>query len=599
MERNQGCPMDDICAFTRRPLAFLAHYIKGRAAAHGFILAAVLAAVTCSVGAQYGVKMLVDSLAGASVEIAAVWIAFATLASLIAADNLLWRVAMYVGSFTFTAVTGDIRRDLFRHLTGHAPSYFTDRLPGTLTSRITATSNAAFTVENMLVCNVLPPCVATLSAIILMVSVNLPMAGVLAIIAGIIVVAMFRIAAAGEPLHHQYAHHAASVDGEMIDVIGNMPIVLSFCGVHREHRRFDRTVGRELVARKRSLFYLERLRLMHAVVTVVLTIALVAWAILLWQQGLVTPGQVVLVCTLGIAVLHATRDLAVALVDATQHMARLAEALATLLISHDLRDHPEAAPLKRNAGSVTLRHVGFSYPDSQQVFADFNLHIETGQRVGLVGPSGSGKSTLFALVQRFYDVQKGCVLVGGENVVDVTQQSLRAVIGSVPQDISLFHRSILENVRYGRPDASDTEVLRAIEAARCSDFINALPEGVATVVGNRGIKLSPGQRQRLAIARAFLKDAPILLLDEATSALDTESEEAVRHALDRLMRGRTVIAIAHRLSTLRSFDRIVVLQRGQIVEDGPPKALVQRKGVYRDLVRREMARLAPQTPQAA
>jgi ATP-binding cassette subfamily B protein len=141
--------------------------------------------------------------------------------------------------------------------------------------------------------------------------------------------------------------------------------------------------------------------------------------------------------------------------------------------------------------------------------------------------------------------------------------------------------------------------LRAIEAARCSDFINALPEGVATVVGNRGIKLSPGQRQRLAIARAFLKDAPILLLDEATSALDTESEEAVRHALDRLMRGRTVIAIAHRLSTLRSFDRIVVLQRGQIVEDGPPQALVQRKGVYRDLVRREMARLAPQTPQAA
>jgi ATP-binding cassette subfamily B protein len=550
--------------------------------------------VISSIGAQYGVKMLVDSLAGDSVEVAGVWLAFATLASLVAADNLLWRLAMYIGSFTFTAVTGDIRRDLFRHLTGHAPSYFTDRLPGTLTSRITATSNAAFTVENMLVCNVLPPCVATLSAIILMLSVNLPMAGVLAAIAGIIVVAMFRIAAAGEPLHHQYAHRAASVDGEMIDVIGNMPIVLSFCGVKREHRRFDRTVGRELVARKRSLFYLERLRLMHAVVTVVLTVVLVAWAILLWQHGLVTPGQVVLVCTLGIAVLHATRDLAVALVDATQHMARLSEALATLLISHDLRDHPEAVPLKRNAGSVTFRHVGFSYPGGEKVFSDFNLHIETGQRVGLVGRSGSGKSTLFALLQRFYDVQEGSVLVGGENVMEVTQHSLRAAIASVPQDISLFHRSILENVRYGRPDASDTEVLRAIEAARCSDFINALPQGVATIVGNRGIKLSPGQRQRIAIARAFLKDAPILLLDEATSALDTDSEEAIRHALDRLMRGRTVIAIAHRLSTLRSFDRIVVLQDGQTVEDGTPNALVQHKGIYRDLVRREVSRLSAQ-----
>jgi ATP-binding cassette subfamily B protein len=538
--------------------------------------------------------MLVDSFAGASVRITAVWIAFAVLTSLIAADNLLWRLALYVGSFTFTAVTGDIRRDLFRHLTGHAPSYFTDRLPGTLTSRITATSNAAFTVENMLVCNVLPPCVATISAIILMISVNLPMAAVLAAIGGIVVVAMFRMAAAGEPLHHQYAHRAASVDGEMIDVIGNMPIVLSFCGAHREHRRFDRTVGRELVARKRSLFYLERLRLMHAIVTVVLTVALVTWAILLWQQGVVTPGQVVLVSTLGIAVLHATRDLAVALVDATQHMARLSEALATLLISHDLRDHPEAVPLKRNAGSVTFRHVSFSYPEGEEVFSDFNLHIETGQRVGLVGRSGSGKSTLFALIQRFYDVRKGCVLVGGENVMEVTQHSLRAAIASVPQDISLFHRSILENVRYGRPGASDTEVFRAIEAARCSDFINALPQGVATIVGNRGVKLSPGQRQRIAIARAFLKDAPILLLDEATSALDTESEEAVRHALDRLMRGRTVIAIAHRLSTLRSFDRIVVLQDGKIVEDGTPQALVRHQSIYRDLVRREMSRLSPQ-----
>ena len=586
--------MNDICAFTSRPLAFLAHYVKRRAIAHVFILASVLGAVTCSVGAQYGVKMLVDSLAGAHVQIAAIWIAFATLAGLIAADNLLWRLAMYIGSFTFTAVTGDIRRDLFRHLTGHAPSYFTDRLPGTLTSRITATSNAAFTVENMLVSNVLPPCVATLSAITLMFSVNLPMAGVLAATAGIVVVTMFRMAAAGEPLHHQYAHRAASVDGEMIDVIGNMPIVLSFCGVKREHRRFDRTIGRELVARQRSLFYLERLRLMHAVVTVVLSIALLAWAILLWQQNMVTAGQVVLVCTLGIAVLHATRDLAVALVDATQHMARLSEALATLLISHDLRDHPEAVALKRNAGSVTFRQVSFAYPGSEEVFSDFNLHIESGQRVGLVGRSGGGKSTLFALVQRFYDVQGGSVLVGGENVMDVTQHSLRTAIASVPQDISLFHRSILENVRYGRPDATDTEVLRAIEAARCSNFINALPEGVATVVGNRGVKLSPGQRQRIAIARAFLKDAPILLLDEATSALDSESEEAIRHALDRLMRGRTVIAIAHRLSTLRSFDRIVVLQEGKIIEDGTPQALVRHKGVYRDLVRREMSRLSAQ-----
>ncbi len=584
--------MDDICTFTRRPVAFLVRYIKRRPVAHGLILAAVLAAVTCSVGTQYGVKMLVDTLSGVRVEAGDVWIAFAVLTGLVAADNLLWRLAGYIGSYTFTTVTGDIRRDLFRHLTGHSPSFFTDRLPGTLTSRITATSNAAYTVENMLVYNVLPPCVATLAAIVLVVTVSLPMAAVLSLIGGAVVVAMFRMAAAGEALHHQFAYRAASVDGEMIDVIGNMPVVLSFCGIRREHHRFDRTVSREVLARRRSLFYLERLRLMHAGVTVALTIGLLAWAILLWQQRLITPGQVVLVCTLGLSVLHATRDLAIALVDMTQHMARLSEAIATLLIPHDLSDHPKAEPLNQSTGSVTLRDVTFSYPDGHRVFTDFNLHIEAGQRVGLVGQSGSGKSTLFALIQRFYDVQKGCVLVGGKNVTEVTQESLRAAMTYVPQDISLFSRSILENIRYGRPNASNAEVLRAIEAAGCAEFIEALPQGADTIVGNRGVKLSPGQRQRIAIARAFLKDAPILLLDEATSALDTESEEAVRQALDRLMKGRTVIAIAHRLATLRNFDRIVVLRRGAVVEDGPPQALMQREGVYRDLIRGEISRLA-------
>ena len=174
----------------------------------------------------------------------------------------------------------------------------------------------------------------------------------------------------------------------------------------------------------------------------------------------------------------------------------------------------------------------------------------------------------------------------------VTQESLRQAIAIVPQDISLFHRSVLENIRYGRPEASDEEVWEAAEAARCADFIRALPQGIDTIVGERGVKLSGGQRQRVAIARALLKNAPILLLDEATSALDTESEEAIRAALDRLMQGRTVIAIAHRLSTLRNFDRIVVMQTGRVMEDGPPDQLLRADGPYRKLIRREMSRLS-------
>jgi ATP-binding cassette, subfamily B, bacterial len=582
---------DDLCDYAGRPLAFILRYVRQRPVAHAVILIAVLTAVACSVGTQYGVKFLVDVLANHNG--AGIWISFGLLGSLIAADNLLWRLASWIANFAFVGVTGDLRRDLFRHLTGHSPSYFAERLPGTLTSRVTATSNAVFTGENMFVWNVLPPCAATVAAIGLVFTVSVPMAVGLSVVAGVMILIMFRLAAAGRPLHHDFAGKAAAVDGEMTDIVTNMPLVRAFGGFLREHRRFDVTVEREMEARRQSLFYLEKLRIFHAVVTIVLALSLLAWAIMLWQDGAATTGDVVLICTLGIAVLHATRDLAVALVDITQHIARLSEALTTLLVPHDLRDHPEAAPLVRRGANVKFENVYFRYGEGQQIFEDLNLSFTPGERVGLVGRSGGGKSTLFALLQRFYDVQDGRILIDGQDIARVTQESLREAIGVVPQDISLFHRSVMENIRYGKPDASDDEVRDAAFAARC-DFIEGLPAGMRTLVGERGVKLSGGQRQRIAIARAFLKNAPLLLLDEATSALDSESEEAIREALGRLMHGRTVIAIAHRLSTVRSFDRVVVLQLGKVVQDGAPDLLVRREGLYRQLVQREMDRLNSQ-----
>ena len=581
--------MADLCEYANRPLVFILRYVRQRPISHAAILTAVLAAVGCSVGTQYGIKNLVDTLSHGVTTY--VWAAFILLGALIAADNLLWRIASWISNFAFVGVTGDLRRDLFRHLTGHSPRYFAERLPGTLTSRVTATSNAVFTGENMFVWNVLPPCVATVAAIALVSTVSMPMAAGLAGVAGVMVCLMFRLAAAGRPLHHDFAGKAAAVDGEMTDVVTNMPLVRAFGGLLREHHRFDATIEREMEARRRSLFYLEKLRIFHAVVTIVLALGLLAWAIMLWQQNQATTGDVVLVCTLAISVLHATRDLAVALVDITQHFARLSEALATLLVPHELRDHPEAEPLVRRGASVRFEHVNFRYSDGQQIFEDFSVSFMPGERVGLVGPSGGGKSTLFALLQRFYDAQDGRILIDGQDIARVTQESLREAIGVVPQDISLFHRSVMENIRYGRPDAADEEVLDAAFAARC-DFIEDLPNGMRTLVGDRGVRLSGGQRQRIAIARAFLKNAPLLLLDEATSALDSELEEAIREALGRLMHGRTVVAIAHRLSTVRHFDRIVVLQLGKVVQDGPPDVLFHREGVYRRLVQSEMDRLS-------
>jgi ATP-binding cassette, subfamily B, bacterial len=583
--------MDQLSGYAHRPFSFVLRYLRQRRVSHLVILLCVVAAVACSVSTQYGVKFLVDCLAVGPGHPNSVWLAFVFLMSLIAADNFLWRIASWVASFTFVGVTGDLRRDMFRHLTGHAPSYFSDRLPGMLTSRITATSNAIFTVENMFVWNVLPPCISTIAAISLIGTVSLPMAGGLIVVAGGMVIAMFHLAAAGKPLHDDFADKAASVDGEMVDVINNLPLVRAFCGLSHEHDRFDATVNRELTARGRSLRYLEKLRLSHAAVTVVLIVALLAWGIRLWQQGGATTGDVVLICTLGLSILNATRDLAVALVDVTQHVARMTEAIATLLQPHELRDHPEAEPLVRVGAAIAFNNISFQYPGGLKVFDRFSLRLQPGQRVGLVGQSGGGKSSLFVLLQRFYDVERGSITIDGQDIARVTQESLRHAISVVPQDISLFHRSILENIRYGRPTATDDEVLRAAIAARC-DFVESLPEGLDTRVGDRGVKLSGGQRQRIAIARAFLKDAPILLLDEATAALDSESEEAIREALGRLMRGRTVIAIAHRLATLRNFDRVVVLKAGKIIEDGPPDRLMQGQGPYRELVTQEMSRLA-------
>ncbi|MBV9655057.1 MAG: ABC transporter ATP-binding protein [Acetobacteraceae bacterium] len=586
----------ELVSLSQRPLAFVLRYVRLHKVGCAVILGGVTAGVGCAIGSQYAVKHLVDILsAGPGGPI---WAAFAILAGLIAADNLMWRVAGWQATHTFVAMTGDLRRDLFGHMTGHAPSYFADRSPGTLAGRISSTSNAIYTVLSTLSWNVLPPCAAIVGSIAVLASVSPMMALVLVSVAAVLGFTILRLAAAGRRLHHAYAAGAASVDGELVDVINNMPLVRAFGATLRERNRFAGSVQREMTARGQSLRYLEKLRLFHAFSTALLSAGLLAWAIHLWQGGQASTGDVVLVTTMGFTILHGTRDLAVALVDSIQHMARLSEAVSTLLVPHDLRDSEKAQVLRGARGAVEFAGVDFAYPGATSVLRDFRVRIEPGERVGLVGRSGSGKSTVLSLLQRFRDVTGGAVLIDGKNIAELTQESLSSAISVVPQEVMLFHRSVLENIRYGKPDATDEEVFAAAAAAGC-DFIEGLSEGFETIVGDRGVKLSGGQRQRLAIARAFLRDAPILLLDEATSALDTESEQAVQRALDRLMTGRTVIAVAHRLSTLHNFDRILVMQSGQILQDGAPRVIENTPGPYRDLIRRQGLQVIERVPAEA
>jgi ATP-binding cassette, subfamily B, bacterial len=569
-------------------IRFLARYVRRRFLSHGIVLIAVLAAVTAAVGSQYAVKNLVDVLGTKLPPTYTLWGAVALLLGLVAADNLLWRLAGWVSTYAFVAVGGDIRLDLFNHLSGQGTRYFIERFPGALAGRITAAANAAWTIENSLTWTTIPPGAAVLGSIFVLGTINWHLTAVLLVIVGVLGSTIGWMAAHGSHLHQSFAGHAAHVSGDLTDVVSNIGLVRSFGAARREHERLSSKIQDEMQAQRASLRSLERLRLFHAVSVFVVTAGVMVWSVELWRRGEISTGDVVLTTTLGFTVLHASRDFAMALVDMVQQFAKLGEAVQVLGLPHEMLDAADARPLVVSGGAIRFKQVSFSYPSGQDVLKGFELDVPAGQKVGLVGRSGAGKTTIFALLQRLYDPDTGEVLLDGQDIARVTQESLRGSIAVVQQDISLFHRSLLENLRYGRPEASDEEVFRAVEAARCTEFINGLPQGFDTLVGERGMKLSGGQRQRLAIARAFLMDAPIVLLDEATSSLDTESEQSIQEALSRLFKGRTVIAIAHRLSTLDAFDRIVVLDRGRIIEDGEPQRLMHTLGAYSHMYARQM-----------
>jgi ATP-binding cassette, subfamily B, bacterial len=560
----------------RGPIPFLFHYVRRRLGGHIVVLVAILAAVGCAIGSQYAVKNLVDVLGWQFPPAKSLWMAVGILLALVAGDNLLWRLAGWIATRAFVELGGDLRLDLFEHLSGHAPSYFADRFPGALGGRIGTAAAAALTIENSLAWTTIPPAAAVVSSIAVLGLVNWHLMATLAVVAVVLGLAVRHLAARSRPLHDRYAARAAGVSGDLMDVIGNIGLVRAFGAARRERERLAGIIGNEMSAQSASLRSLERLRLFHAISVFIVTAGVLTWSVVLWRAQRITTGDVVLATTLGFTVLHASRDFAMAMVDLLQQLAKLGEAIQVLGLPHEMPDAANARPLISLGGSISFLNVCFSYPHSERVLRDFTLHIAAGQRVGLVGRSGAGKSTILALLQRLYDPERGCVVIDEQDIAKVTQESLHRAIAVVHQDISLFHRPLIDNLRYGVPDASDAEVQRAAAAAHCIEFIARLPQGFDTIVGERGAKLSGGQRQRIAIARAFIYHAPIILLDEATSALDTESERLVQDALIRLVKGRTVIAIAHRLSSLSSYDRIVVLKRGRIVVDGAPRDLLRR-----------------------
>jgi ATP-binding cassette subfamily B protein len=483
---------------------------------------------------------------------------------------------------------GRVMRDLyergFDYLLRHSYHFFTNQFAGTLTRRVGRFSKSFETIFDSIIIQFVPSAIFIVGAIVILGLRNITLGAALAAWVLVFLTVQILFMRWQLPLRVKRAEEDSRMTGALADAIGNQNTIAVFSGTAFELKRFRGIADVWYRAVIRNWNAGEVVWGVLGLLMVGINVGLLYGAVYFWQRGQLTIGDFVLIQAYLLTTFDRLAAINRELRQFNEAFADAGEMVEILETPHEIRDVPGTKALRVEQGAIDFKNVNFYFSDSHPILPDFTLSVAGGEKIALVGPSGAGKTTVTKLLLRLYNVKGGSVSIDGQNIAQVTQDSVRDAVAFVPQEPVLFHRTLMENIRYGRREATDAEVKEAAKQAHCEEFIAKTSHGYETFVGERGIKLSGGERQRIAIARAILKDAPILVLDEATSSLDSESESLIQDALEKLMKGKTVIAIAHRLSTVMKMDRIVVIEKGNVATTGTHAELLTHEGgLYKKL----------------
>ena len=533
--------------------------------------------------ALYFASQIIDALsldeAKEIVKNKALFYSFVTVAFLIT-NRLTFICHVFIEAKFLPVYRAKIAKDLFDYAHRHSTSFFAEEMAGNVSSKIKTIVDNSYGMYFNILWGFLYPFSAIFLSFLFMAYVNLELAGIMLVLNVAIIYASYLASKMISPYSKIFSKEVSAEHGVLVDSITNSVAVKSFSNYIFEKKHFFKYARNVAEADRNEIKKYGVLFATQGILRALILAVFYIIPIFYWYNDKITIGDFVLVQSLLLTLSSIYNNISQNMMHFFKLHGGIRDGLELLSKPCEVIDMPNAKALKVKKADIVFDNMSYHYKGSKYLFKDFNLEIKAGEKIGLVGHSGSGKSTLVKLVSRYYDVQKGSIKIDGQDISKVTQSSLRHNIALIPQDTNLFNRTIMDNIRYGNTKATDEEVVEASKKAFIHDTIMKMPKGYQSKVGERGVMLSGGERQRIAIARAILKNAPILILDEATSALDSCSEKYIQDSMKELMKGKTVIAIAHRLSTLKEMNRLVVMDKGKIIETGSHSSLLSKKGAY-------------------